>query len=345
MSISSYRFFWHVIRCKGSFYLRKASRPPLAGRKTLCTTEQVLDANFRFRVCDQNDLRASAGSLAARKAKLQPQLFQCHWWKGGERTACTWIWWEACFWSQEHMEWIMTGHIPQWQKSQEWRLCFSFYFPTCFNDEIIDNYAVCTSNYYYLLFFNFTYFYFKCARLPFEFNSDICLHFCSNSLSHQGAKPKVKEDDFEDLIQGFASRPDKKGPRTIAEMRREEMTKDTDPLKLKVTKWHISIWDMCQTQDSLPYVALRKWVWRTVRCVPLIPKMQAESPEVSVVLCRSWTGLRGRSETSERCCPLCTRCCGRMRSAGSPWAWPTWWRPSRWRSSTGGRRWLSTRTR
>lgn len=45
----------------------------------------------------------------------------------------------------------------------------------------------------------------------------------------------MKEDDFEDLIQGFASRPDRKGPRTIAEMRRDEMTKDTDPLKLKVT--------------------------------------------------------------------------------------------------------------
>lgn len=45
----------------------------------------------------------------------------------------------------------------------------------------------------------------------------------------------MKEDDFEDLIQGFASRPDRKGPRTIAEMRREEMTKDTDPLQLKVT--------------------------------------------------------------------------------------------------------------
>lgn len=52
-----------------------------------------------------------------------------------------------------------------------------------------------------------------------------------------GAKPKVKEDDFEDLIQGFSSRPDRKGPRTIAEMRREEMTKDTDPLKLKILDW------------------------------------------------------------------------------------------------------------
>lgn len=52
-----------------------------------------------------------------------------------------------------------------------------------------------------------------------------------------GPKPKVKEDDFEELLstQGFASRPDKKGPRTIAEMRREEMTKEIDPLKLQVT--------------------------------------------------------------------------------------------------------------
>lgn len=51
-----------------------------------------------------------------------------------------------------------------------------------------------------------------------------------------GPRPKVKVDDFEDLLstQGFASRPDKKGPRTIAEMRRQEMTKEMDPLKLQV---------------------------------------------------------------------------------------------------------------
>ncbi|KAI4885852.1 hypothetical protein NFI96_030562 [Prochilodus magdalenae] len=51
-----------------------------------------------------------------------------------------------------------------------------------------------------------------------------------------GPKPKVKEDDFEDLLstQGFASRPDKKGPRTIAEMRKQELSKDMDPLKLQV---------------------------------------------------------------------------------------------------------------
>lgn len=56
-----------------------------------------------------------------------------------------------------------------------------------------------------------------------------------------GPKPKVKEDDFEDLLstQGFASKPDKKGPRTIAEMRRQEMTKEIDPLKLQVLRHHI----------------------------------------------------------------------------------------------------------
>ncbi|XP_036454144.1 cyclin-G-associated kinase isoform X3 [Colossoma macropomum] len=54
-----------------------------------------------------------------------------------------------------------------------------------------------------------------------------------------GPKPKVKEDDFEDLLstQGFSSRPDKKGPRTIAEMRKQEMSKDMDPLKLQILEW------------------------------------------------------------------------------------------------------------
>ncbi|KAI1901139.1 hypothetical protein AGOR_G00057120 [Albula goreensis] len=54
-----------------------------------------------------------------------------------------------------------------------------------------------------------------------------------------GPKPKVKEDDFEDLLstQGFASKPDKKGPRTIAEMRKQELSKDMDPLKLQILEW------------------------------------------------------------------------------------------------------------
>ncbi|XP_036382245.1 cyclin-G-associated kinase isoform X2 [Megalops cyprinoides] len=54
-----------------------------------------------------------------------------------------------------------------------------------------------------------------------------------------GPKPKVKEDDFEDLLssQGFASKPDRKGPRTIAEMRKQELSKDMDPLKLQILEW------------------------------------------------------------------------------------------------------------
>lgn len=57
-----------------------------------------------------------------------------------------------------------------------------------------------------------------------------------------GPKPKVKEDDFEDLLetQGFGSRPDRKGPRTIAEMRRQEITKEIDPLKLQVANEYVT---------------------------------------------------------------------------------------------------------
>lgn len=49
----------------------------------------------------------------------------------------------------------------------------------------------------------------------------------------------MKEDDFEDLLstQGFSSRPDRKGPRTIAEMRKQELSRDMDPLKLQILDW------------------------------------------------------------------------------------------------------------
>ncbi|NXG08383.1 GAK kinase, partial [Sakesphorus luctuosus] len=54
-----------------------------------------------------------------------------------------------------------------------------------------------------------------------------------------GHKPKVSENDFEDLLsnQGFSAKSDKKGPKTIAEMRKQEMSKDMDPLKLKILEW------------------------------------------------------------------------------------------------------------
>lgn len=51
------------------------------------------------------------------------------------------------------------------------------------------------------------------------------------------AEGKQKAADFEDLLssQGFNAHKDKKGPRTIAEMRKEEMAKEMDPEKLKVS--------------------------------------------------------------------------------------------------------------
>ncbi|XP_047422304.1 cyclin-G-associated kinase isoform X2 [Sciurus carolinensis] len=52
-------------------------------------------------------------------------------------------------------------------------------------------------------------------------------------------KPKVSENDFEDLLsnQGFSSKSDRKGPKTMAEMRKQDLVRDTDPLKLKLLDW------------------------------------------------------------------------------------------------------------
>ncbi|XP_016051333.1 PREDICTED: cyclin-G-associated kinase isoform X3 [Miniopterus natalensis] len=54
-----------------------------------------------------------------------------------------------------------------------------------------------------------------------------------------GQKLRVSENHFEDLLpnQGFSSKAGKKGPRTIAEMRRQDQARDTDPLKLKLLDW------------------------------------------------------------------------------------------------------------
>lgn len=66
----------------------------------------------------------------------------------------------------------------------------------------------------------------RCIRLP-----GLC--------SPLGQKPRVSESDFEDLLsdQGFSSKSDRKGPRTMAEMRRQEQARDADPLKLKLLEW------------------------------------------------------------------------------------------------------------
>ncbi|XP_034035455.1 putative tyrosine-protein phosphatase auxilin [Thalassophryne amazonica] len=54
-----------------------------------------------------------------------------------------------------------------------------------------------------------------------------------------GSKPKASEANFDDLLcgQGFAGTKEKKGPRTIAEMRKEEMAKEMDPEKIKILDW------------------------------------------------------------------------------------------------------------
>ncbi|XP_030647747.1 putative tyrosine-protein phosphatase auxilin [Chanos chanos] len=54
-----------------------------------------------------------------------------------------------------------------------------------------------------------------------------------------GSKAKASDANFDDLLsgQGFAGSKEKKGPKTIAEMRKEEMAKEMDPEKLKILDW------------------------------------------------------------------------------------------------------------
>ncbi|XP_059196897.1 putative tyrosine-protein phosphatase auxilin isoform X2 [Centropristis striata] len=54
-----------------------------------------------------------------------------------------------------------------------------------------------------------------------------------------GTKPKASDANFDDLLsgQGFAGTKEKKGPRTIAEMRKEELAKEMDPEKIKILDW------------------------------------------------------------------------------------------------------------
>ncbi len=57
-----------------------------------------------------------------------------------------------------------------------------------------------------------------------------------------GSKPKASDANFDDLLsgQGFAGTKEKKGPRTIAEMRKEEMAKEMDPEKLKAGAFYFN---------------------------------------------------------------------------------------------------------
>uniref|UniRef100_A0A3B3SY26 Auxilin n=1 Tax=Paramormyrops kingsleyae TaxID=1676925 RepID=A0A3B3SY26_9TELE len=52
-------------------------------------------------------------------------------------------------------------------------------------------------------------------------------------------KPKMTDANFDDLLtgQGFTGSREKRGPKTIAEMRKEEMAKEMDPEKIKILDW------------------------------------------------------------------------------------------------------------
>ncbi|KQL60832.1 putative tyrosine-protein phosphatase auxilin [Amazona aestiva] len=78
------------------------------------------------------------------------------------------------------------------------------------------------------------------------------------------AKPKVSAD-FEDLLsgQGFNAHKDKKGPKTIAEMRKEEMAKEMDPEKLKILEWiegkERNIRALLSTMHTVLWAGETKW--------------------------------------------------------------------------------------
>uniref|UniRef100_A0A3Q3FTX6 Auxilin n=1 Tax=Kryptolebias marmoratus TaxID=37003 RepID=A0A3Q3FTX6_KRYMA len=59
------------------------------------------------------------------------------------------------------------------------------------------------------------------------------------SQAGMGKIKRTSDANFDDLLsgQGFAGTKEKKGPRTIAEMRKEEMAKEMDPEKIKILDW------------------------------------------------------------------------------------------------------------
>ncbi|XP_074524096.1 auxilin isoform X2 [Halichoeres trimaculatus] len=61
----------------------------------------------------------------------------------------------------------------------------------------------------------------------------------AKAQANMGTKPKASNANFDDLLsgQGFTGTKDKKVPRTIAEMRKEEMAKEMDPEKIKILDW------------------------------------------------------------------------------------------------------------
>ncbi|XP_018116244.1 putative tyrosine-protein phosphatase auxilin isoform X2 [Xenopus laevis] len=87
----------------------------------------------------------------------------------------------------------------------------------------------------------------------------------ASNASNVETKQKVCTDNFEDLLssQGFNAHKDRKGPRTIAEMRKEEMSKEMDPEKLKILDWiegkERNIRALLSTMHTVLWAGETKW--------------------------------------------------------------------------------------
>ncbi|EHB12300.1 Putative tyrosine-protein phosphatase auxilin [Heterocephalus glaber] len=101
-------------------------------------------------------------------------------------------------------------------------------------------------------------------------NYNVSFSSVPGSQSERGKGPtnlegKQKAADFEDLLssQGFNAHKDKKGPRTIAEMRKEEMAKEMDPEKLKILEWiegkERNIRALLSTMHTVLWAGETKW--------------------------------------------------------------------------------------
>ncbi|XP_026521498.1 putative tyrosine-protein phosphatase auxilin [Notechis scutatus] len=99
------------------------------------------------------------------------------------------------------------------------------------------------------------------------------------NLAGSDSKPKLSAD-FEDLLsgQGFNAHRDKKGPRTIAEMRKEEMAKEMDPEKLKILEWiegkERNIRALLSTMHTVLWEGETKW--KTVSMADLVTPEQVK---------------------------------------------------------------------
>ncbi|KAI7807292.1 putative tyrosine-protein phosphatase auxilin isoform X2 [Triplophysa rosa] len=105
---------------------------------------------------------------------------------------------------------------------------------------------------------------------------------------NMGTRPKVLDANFDDLLcgQGFAGGKDKKGPKTIAEMRKEEMAKEMDPEKLKILDWiegkERNIRALLSTMNTVLWEGETRW--KTVGMADLVTPEQVKKVYRKAVL-------------------------------------------------------------